>query len=154
MINPETLDLSTLPSLPLSDRKQLPTVSCIYFAMSNGVVQYIGKSTNLKDRWRRHQRTQELSIDSCIAWIEVSNPELLTEIEKALISWFNPPLNGSKVDYSLAGKKRSLVTLYLEEETRKDLESFAKSQKRSMSASIEILIIEAVKKAKKQGVIE
>jgi hypothetical protein len=46
------------------------------------------------------------------------------------------------------------MPLYLEEETRKDLESFAKSQKRSMSASIEILIIEAVKKAKKQGIIE
>ena len=46
------------------------------------------------------------------------------------------------------------MPLYLEEETRKDLESFAKSQKRSMSASIEILIIEAVKKARKQGVME
>lgn len=45
------------------------------------------------------------------------------------------------------------MPIYLEEKNKQDLEAFAKSQKRSMSASIEILIIEAVKKAKKQGVI-
>lgn len=46
------------------------------------------------------------------------------------------------------------MPLYLEEETKVKLKRFAKSQKRTMSASIEILINEAYKKAEKQGVIE
>tara|TARA_R110002126_G_scaffold41726_3_gene121385 strand:+ start:96 stop:272 length:177 start_codon:yes stop_codon:yes gene_type:complete len=45
------------------------------------------------------------------------------------------------------------MPLYLEEETKDKLKKFAKSQKRTMSASIEILINEAYKKAEKQGVI-
>ena len=71
MINPETLDLTTLPSLPLSDRKLLPVVSCIYFAMSNGIVQYIGRSKNLQQRWMTHHHIEDLGTDSHIAWLEI-----------------------------------------------------------------------------------
>jgi len=95
MINPEALDLSALPSLPLSDRKRLPTTPCIYFAMSNGTVQYIGKALNPRSRWssNNHHHYQDLRSDSCIAWLEVSDPDLSAEIEEALIDWFKPPLN-------------------------------------------------------------
>jgi hypothetical protein len=101
MINPEALDLSALPSLPLSDRKRLPTTPCIYFAMSNGTVQYIGRAVNPRSRWSAeyHHHYKDLQPDSLIAWLEVSSSDLLPEIEKALIAWFKPPLNtgGKKV---------------------------------------------------------
>jgi DNA-binding Xre family transcriptional regulator len=100
MIDPKSLNLSTLPSLPLADRKQLPTVACIYFAMSNGIVQYIGQSKNLNQRWSSHHRYDDLSSDSHIAWLELSNPELLLEVEKALIFWFKPVLNGAAINDS------------------------------------------------------
>lgn len=93
MINPETLDLSTLPSLLLSDRKQLPSVSCIYFAMSSGNVQYIGRSVNLQQRWIDHHQVKHLNKETNIAWLEISDSVLLPEIESALIQWFKPPLN-------------------------------------------------------------
>lgn len=98
MINPETLDLSSLPSLPLSDRKQLPAISCIYFAMSSGTVQYIGRSKNLRNRWMFHHRQSQLDSNSSIVWLEVGNPALLPDIEADLIQWFKPPLNVIKKD--------------------------------------------------------
>lgn len=99
MIDPESLDLATLPSLPLSERKQLPATPCVYFAMSNGSVQYIGRSINLKTRWSAHHHYHDLATDSCIAWILVSDPSLLPQIERALINWFNPPLNNFSAVY-------------------------------------------------------
>jgi hypothetical protein len=92
-IDPQSLDVSSLPSMLLSDRSQLPKISCVYFAISSGNIQYIGRSVNLHSRWTGHHRTNCLATDSHIAWIEVSNLDLLPEIEAALIYWFKPPLN-------------------------------------------------------------
>lgn len=51
MFTPDQVNFSTLPSLPLECRKALPECSGIYFAIdSQGVVQYIGKSSNLRQR--------------------------------------------------------------------------------------------------------
>ncbi len=97
MINAESIDISILPSLFLSDRKQLPKVACIYFAIdAMGQIQYIGKSVNLRQRWcGSHHRIEQLkSMENIrIAWLEVSDPLLLPKIENALISQFSPPLN-------------------------------------------------------------
>lgn len=44
------------------------------------------------------------------------------------------------------------MPVYLEEETKEGLKALAESQRRSMTATIEVLIIEAVKKfAKEEG---
>ena len=93
MINPQSLDLSTLPTMPLSDRKQFPSVSCVYFAMSSDTVQYIGRSVNLNQRWLGHHQAKKIGQDANIAWLEISDSALLPEIESALIQWFKPPLN-------------------------------------------------------------
>lgn len=96
MISPQAIDLKTLPSLPLSERRQLPQVTCIYFAIdSQNRIQYIGKSVNLKLRWSGHHQSDRLARmeDVRIAWLEFSEPALLPEIELALIDWFLPPLN-------------------------------------------------------------
>jgi DNA-binding Xre family transcriptional regulator len=96
-IAPQDINLCALPSVLLADRKQLPQTAGIYFAIDgDGVVQYIGQSTNLRQRWLNHHRKSALDGISNvqIAWIEVSEPSLLREIEEALIEYFNPPLNG------------------------------------------------------------
>ena len=61
MINPSELQLSELPSVSLDDRSQLPETPSIYFAMSNGVVQYIRRSVNPRQRWAAHHRYEQLS---------------------------------------------------------------------------------------------
>ncbi len=97
MINPESIDLTALPSVALCDRTTLPPVPAIYFALDSlGNMQYVGRSVNLQQRWTRHHRQCYLeNMDGVrIAWLTVNAPELLPEIEAALIEWFNPPLNG------------------------------------------------------------
>ena len=95
MIDPATISPETLPSVPLENRIELPTESCIYFAIdSQGVVQYIGRTANLKQRWSGHHQLGDLSLLSGvrIAYLSLDG-SLLVEVEKALISWFKPPLN-------------------------------------------------------------
>jgi hypothetical protein len=37
-----------------------------------------------------------------VAWLEISETNLLPEIEKALINWFKPPLNVARQDFNIA----------------------------------------------------
>lgn len=95
MLKPESLNLLSLPSLSLEQRSLLPTTPCIYFAIdSQGVVQYIGKSNNPGNRWQSHHKGIELALIGGIriAYLE-SEVDLLPEIERALITYFCPPLN-------------------------------------------------------------
>jgi hypothetical protein len=56
-ITPEQINLSTLPSVSLDCRKDLPECPGIYFAVdSAGTVQYIGRSNNIRQRWSQHHR--------------------------------------------------------------------------------------------------
>ena len=100
MITPQTINPLTLPSVPLEMRSQLPTIPCIYFGIdSERVVQYIGRSINLQQRWIQHHRQHQLKNMSAvqITWLAVDTLDLLPEIEAALIEWFNPRLNQTKV---------------------------------------------------------
>ncbi|MEO0533287.1 MAG: GIY-YIG nuclease family protein [Cyanobacteria bacterium P01_A01_bin.123] len=68
-LDPSKINPSTLPSVALKDRQDLPEEPCIYFAIdSQGTVQYIGQSVNPKRRWNReyHHRYEQLSgLGSC-----------------------------------------------------------------------------------------
>ncbi len=100
-IAPESIDFLNLPSLPLKSRKDLPNCQGIYFVISSqGTIQYIGCTKNLRRRWQQHHRLGQLEkyFDVKIAWLEVSESELLPEIEKALIKWFKPYLNQTTVE--------------------------------------------------------
>lgn len=100
MITPQSLDLSTLPSVTLERRCELPQESGIYFAIdTENVVQYIGLSKNIQRRWLQHHRYDVLAtIDGVrIAYLLVSDVTLLPEIEAALIEWFQPILNGKRL---------------------------------------------------------
>lgn len=96
MISPETIDLHSLPSLPLKKRSKLPHISGIYFVIdAPGTIQYIGRSADLKYRWLSHHRYLELKAMKGIrvAWMEINDSRLLPEIELILIRYFCPPLN-------------------------------------------------------------
>lgn len=98
MDNTEVINPFSLPHLPLTDLKQLPARPAVYFALKDEQVLYIGQSVNLQQRWTTHHRWQQLvktEGDIRIAWLECSDISLLTEIERALIEHFIPPLNGS-----------------------------------------------------------
>lgn len=95
-INPSEINLASLPWLPLNARSAFPEQPAIYFAIdSQDCIQYIGRSLNPKARWLVHHRYNQLeAIGSIrIAYLFIDTPELLSEIEAALITWFNPPLN-------------------------------------------------------------
>lgn len=101
MIDPEAIKPDSLPSVSLSCRSSLPEVPCIYFVMiSQGIIQYIGRTNNLRRRWQQHHRLGQLEKyqQVKIAWLLVNDGSLLPEIEKALIKRFKPYLNQSVVE--------------------------------------------------------
>lgn len=76
--------------------KSLPESGGIYFAIdSNNVVQYIGSSVNLNQKWLSTKENEELEQikNLKIAWIKISDRTLLPMIERALIHYFQPILN-------------------------------------------------------------
>jgi hypothetical protein len=97
--DPTSISIQSLPSVPLEQRDRLPKHPGIYFAVDSlGNVQYIGRSVNICQRWKSHHRQPDL--DACqgvqIHHLEISSPELLPEVEAALIEWFEPRLNGRR----------------------------------------------------------
>jgi len=103
MIDPQTITPTQLPSLPLKSRNKLPKTPGIYFAIdSQGTIQYIGRSVDINQRWKQHHRCDQLEEVGGvqIAWLEVSEQGLLLDIERALIKWFDPPLNNASIAYS------------------------------------------------------
>ncbi|MEH1795593.1 ribbon-helix-helix domain-containing protein [Nostoc sp.] len=148
MINLQTIDPLALPSVSLHKRSHLPKTACIYFAIdSQGVIQYIGRTVNLQERWLKHHRYKQLaqSKDVRIAYLSIE-PDFLPEVELALIEWFNPRLNQTEV---IADKKR--ISLYLDEALKSDLERLAKIRKRSLSNLIEVLCEEELERARNNG---
>lgn len=99
MISPETINLESLPSVELESKSksELPEQSAIYFAIdSQGTIQYIGRSSNLKNRWINHHRFNQLkSLGGVRIAYLFSDSDLLPKVEKALIDWFKPILNNS-----------------------------------------------------------
>jgi len=92
----ESFDLSSLPSLSLSDKRKLPSCPAVYFALSSkDRVLYIGRSVDIRERLRSHHRVPLLEAlgGVKIAWLEQSNSLALPRLEKTLIKYFNPPLN-------------------------------------------------------------
>jgi excinuclease UvrABC nuclease subunit len=87
MINPSSIDLKTLPWLPLEEKTAFPKQAAIYFAIDSlGCVQYIGRSVNVRTRWCTHHKYSQLnSIDNIrIEYLFVDIPKLLPQIEEAL----------------------------------------------------------------------
>lgn len=102
----DDIDLSTLDWLPLARRKELPTISAIYFALWCSElssppfreVLYVGKATSLVQRWAGHHRLPQLLRFSNVRLLWLPTPvEQLDKFEAACIQRFNPILNGGIV---------------------------------------------------------
>ena len=139
-VNPETLDLKSLPSVALESRSKLPEQSAIYFAIDSlGNIQYIGQTANLKQRWIGHHRFKQLkSLDGVRIAYMFLDSDLLPSVEKALIDWFKPALNNSQSE-----KKRQLnFTPIIPEEEFNEL--IAKLENHYGVKNISVLISQAV----------
>lgn len=95
MINPSEIDLFSLPCLPLEKKSLLPAIPCVYFAIdSQGIVQYIGQTKNLKKRWELHHKGIDLAL---LGGVKISylcvELSLLEKLESAFIHLFKPPFN-------------------------------------------------------------
>lgn len=89
------IDLTTLPSLPLHERRRLPNCSAVYFVTDiKGVVVYVGSSKSLTLRWLQHDKYIAFTrFDSpVISWLELPEDELLTR-EGYYIKALKPVLN-------------------------------------------------------------
>lgn len=100
MIDLSTINLLSLPSLPLEQCRQLPDYSGIYFVLSvSDDILYIGCSINLQERWivhHRYQQFQEIG-NVRISWLQVIDASQLNALERELISYFNPLLNKRRI---------------------------------------------------------
>lgn len=99
MINPQAINFDLLPWVPLDATAGFPAQPGIYFAIdAHGIVQYIGKSKDVRGRWKSHHRYEQLAAIGGIkiVYLFFDSVELLLEVEAALIQWFNPPLNVSR----------------------------------------------------------
>ena len=89
---PQMIEVSMLPAIPLAQREQLPHQAGIYFVLHGEVVRYIGQTKSLRERWKNHNRIPQYATTAAvtIAYLLVSNPNLLRSVEKACIAYFDP----------------------------------------------------------------
>ena len=94
-------DFSSLPNLKLSERRQLPECSAIYFAVSRLQVLYVGLATNLKQRWHSHHRYPQLELVDekagvTLFWLACPSSQLQV-LERQYIDYYGPTLNQTKL---------------------------------------------------------
>jgi len=161
MINPSTLDLKTLPWLPLTEKSAFPKQAAIYFAIDSlGCVQYIGRSVNVRARWGSHHKYSTLNNlgNVKVAYLFVDMPELLPQIETALIKYFKPCLNREHAEKRVKQKKLSLCmerirktrTFRLDEIVIDGLNELAKRKNSSANRLLENTLFELLIK---EGII-
>ncbi|BAZ71315.1 XRE family transcriptional regulator (plasmid) [Fischerella sp. NIES-4106] len=159
MINPANIDLKALPWLPLDEKTAFPQKPAIYFAIDSlGNIQYIGRTKNVRSRWGNHHKYEQLSTigNIKIAYLFVDLPELLPQIETALIEYFDPPLNAIKP--SLVPKKfktkirnRKVRVFRLDEIVIDGLNELARRKNSSANRLLENTLFELLKT---EGIIE
>jgi hypothetical protein len=89
-------DPSRLPSLPFSERLDLPMGPGVYLCLgSDGGVLYVGTSQSLRKRWFTHHKHKEITAAGTdrIAWLMADEDGNRLRLEAELIAHFNPPLN-------------------------------------------------------------
>jgi excinuclease UvrABC nuclease subunit len=91
------VDITSLPRLPISERKNLPSLKGLYFVLGDGEIVYIGMTANFNKRFAQHHRLKSFitTKDVKIAWLQTDSEDLFS-LEKEAISFFNPKLNGKR----------------------------------------------------------
>src|SRR5262245_28258468 len=137
MLQPDSIDFMTLPSVPLDDRATLPNIAAIYFVLSEAnTILYIGRSKALSSRWKTHGRLSQLTKlpHIRIAWLAVSSPGLLPEIEKACIQHFQPEYNGHGDGETVS------VILRMSKEQAEAAHELARQEQRSLQGQMLYLL--------------
>lgn len=148
MITPETIDISALEAIALTDKGKFPDIPVVYFVLSQfKEILYIGKAVSLKNRYMWHHKYDELTIlgNVTVAWLPTLKDELV-KLEKSCIQHFKPSLNKTNT------KPPVLSTSYrLTQETIDDIETLRKRWgMHSGREVIETLVHFAVDKATKR----
>lgn len=128
---PEKIEVRTLPSIPLMDIGELPSCPALYFVLdSNNAVLYIGYASSLQNRWRAHHRLIDfVQIPNArIAWMVISEPQMLPSLERVCIDYFQPPLNRT----FWAHTPYRLQIFVPDEEAREAMKDVAHREKKSL----------------------
>lgn len=139
-----------LPSLSLTESRNLPSCSAIYFVIQGSDILYIGKAKNLHRRLQGHhiwRLLYNMGGEPQVAWLECNRPELMPEIEKALITHFKPLLNRRDVK----GDKKKKFTVTVPDSVFEDLEILADTQGRPTANLAAFLIELGIKQIKESG---
>jgi hypothetical protein len=154
-VNPAPVDPLALPSLPLTDRSQLPVCPAVYFALDGDRVLYIGRSGNLQQRWITHHRYSQLKglNNVRIAWLECSDPSLLPEIEAALIEYFQPSLNGELIPFKIPSTSLAKIMIYAPYDLKETIERLAKKENRSLSNYI-VTVLQRIAEEENEQVMD
>lgn len=139
----------TLPSLPLTNKTELPGVSAVYFVIAGDRIIYVGKSRNISQRWANHHRLKQIKAvygEAMIAWLECPE-ENLKYIEQIFIQQLQPELNATP--QTLYSKRINVYFAYGEEEAiYAEIAEVAKQEKRSLSQTAKLLVVEGLKARK------
>jgi hypothetical protein len=145
--DPTTVVIKSLPSVLFAERGDLPNAPGIYFVLdAEKTVQYIGRAKRLCFRWQNHHRWQDFHrvTGISIAYLHVTDPALLPEIEAAMITYFDPPLNRERKPGPISkGYKASPVQL------PPDLLEWAKAQEEGLAGLCRRLLSDERKRREK-----
>jgi hypothetical protein len=152
MINPTSLDLLALPSLPFSELIDIPPISGIYIVYtfndlnSDGLlVFYVGKAVNLQKRWAHgHHRYQQLSeIDNAkIAWLECET-EKLFGVEAYVIRSLKPIMNRMPLNES-----RNRTGANINDQLTAKIKTYAEKENRNFTQQVHVFLEEALENRK------
>lgn len=93
-VDPQRLDVLTLPSIEFFSRKRLPPVPAIYFVMDSlQYVRYIGQTNCLKKRWNGPNKPFNPEFVARISWLVVEQDEERRILERRFIRRFQPSHN-------------------------------------------------------------
>lgn len=90
------VDVRSLPSVLLEQRKTLPRCKAVYFIFDEeGLCLYVGRSADLLSRLTGHNKLKlfKKHPNAKVAWLECSDTNLLIELEGIFIETLNPLLN-------------------------------------------------------------
>lgn len=96
-----SLDLMTLPFVPVAEYLNIPRIAAVYFALAPPKICYIGIAQDLAQRWRHHPQLLRLQAEpgARIAWLPQGDKVRRGEIEVEAIRHFKPLWNRGGDEY-------------------------------------------------------
>lgn len=105
----------SFPCVSFKDRGKLPPIPAIYLVFSSNNLLYVGRSSNLRQRWQSHHRHHQFKLIEGlqIAWFEC-HADNLPVVESTLIDLLDPEYNGTYNEWS--NEKSKVISFRLEDD--------------------------------------